>query len=179
MTTESEPTKSGGEFDEAQSGGHGSWLLPAIVTGMFGLGGVLAGGAVSWKVQEHALDNQNAREALADRKIALGTARLMDVEFRWRVAAMKAALEPDRYPLKRISLSTRLAASDQRAVASAMRADDWSAVAAALSRLGGAQRLLDRHPGQRLSDRDLQATRAYKALFQTAAQALARFEAKG
>jgi hypothetical protein len=149
-----------------------------LVTGAFGLAGVLTGGAISYRVQSRQIDSQQNAATAQDRKVARGTARLMNVEFRSRVDAMDAALGPKAYPKGHISIATSLSADDQRSVASELAPMGWSTVAAGAAKIGRAQRLLDRHPGRPLSATDAVAARTYRQLFQRAAMALAKFDAQ-
>lgn len=179
MAFDDEPADGENASSDSEGGDKGgrAWLLPAIVTGVFGLLGVVAGGVVSWKVQSDSFDDQQAAAVAADRRVAVGTARLMQIEFQARIDAMNATRgKPPRYPRAHLSLATRLSAADQRTVASAMAAKDWAAVAVASARVGRAQRMLDRHPGERLSRSDLKASKAYRKQFEGAVKALDGFQ---
>jgi hypothetical protein len=147
-------------------------LLPAVVTGVVGLLGVVAGGVVASKLQSDSFDDQRAAALAADKRVAVGTGRLMEVELRTRIDAMNTTRgKPPSSPRAYISVATRLSAADQRTVTSAMDGKDSAAVAVASSRIGRAPRMLDRRPVGPLSRNDLAASKAYRKLFVAAAEA--------
>lgn len=151
------------------------WLLPGLVAGAFGLVGVLAGGRVTLAAQERQSNHEDTVHVRETAAIALGTARIMGVEFASRVDATNAALGGG-YPRAKISLATDLSPTDRRVVAAAMTPDQWNAVAFAESQIGRAQRLLPRHPGQPLSAVDRRNAKEYRRIFQAAGASLKAFE---
>jgi hypothetical protein len=150
-------------------------LLPGIIAGVFGLLGVVVGGAATFAVQERQSDRDDAARAEESAAVARGTARIMRVEFASRVDAMNAALGGG-YPRATISLATDLSTTDRRVVAAAMGQHDWNDVALAESRIGRAQRLLLRRPGEPLSAADEAAAQEYRRIFTVAIERLKAFD---
>jgi hypothetical protein len=164
-----------GDGDGKKSLGR-DWLQPALVTGAFGLLGVLAGGLISYKVQDRQITSQQDLAVTQDRAVARGTARLMSVEFRVDVNAINAALRPGTYPARHINIDSALSVQDERVVASAMSESSWASVSHASAVVGRASRMLDRHPGHPLVSKDLKSARTYRKVFGQAITALNDFD---
>lgn len=146
-----------------------------------GIAGALVGGAAAYLIQSNLTDQQLQAAREERRATALGSARLMQAEFRIRYEDLASTLARRTYPTRPLRIPRALSEDARRRVAERMAPAEWEKVASAELRIGRVERLLDRRRTDRPSfdsdDPELPDLTDYVARFEAAADALATFAA--
>ncbi len=151
----------------------------AVVGVVGGILGAVIGGLSAYLIQDNLTEQQVTAAREERRAGALGSARLMQTEFRIRYDDLASTLSRMRYPTRPLEIPRALPQDARRRVAERMKPPEWEKVVRAEIRIGRVDRLLDRRKEDdkkfTLDDPDLPVLKDYIARFKAATDALAAF----